>query len=465
MKKVICIALAVMMICGLFVGCGNTTPTQTPTNTPTQDPGTQTPEPTEYVFQTDELIELTWWINWASSATYEGCCSASDGFNEIYKDQIKVTPEYNSGGISAILTAHKAQIVPEVFVLFFAYQANYHYQGITIDMLPYAKRTGFDFNDFIDAFWVHMTYEDAVTGIPFAPSGLAMIYNTDMFQDKLGHTKAPTTLDEMVDFAKKLTVKQGNETTVFGWTFDRSDGSFIGTLGRIFGAKWFGEGTMGCPAAEDGTAKKAFQWIRDMVDTGAFMQPATAGTGNANKAALLGGKVAMNLTFVSNIRSTWAGNNKGYKLDVCLLPGKTADQTGYQEIGGTANSISSLATEKEKEAAWLFVEYAVSPEQEIKWGTITSYPVRRSSSKDLPELIAHWEAKPWFSLAWKLLEAADAYAYPLNLNQWSSDRNSIVDQIIYEGITAAQAEALLQQISEDYLTEERPESVFPTTRG
>ena len=42
MKKVICIALAVMMICGLFVGCGNTTPTQTPTETPTETP-TQTP--------------------------------------------------------------------------------------------------------------------------------------------------------------------------------------------------------------------------------------------------------------------------------------------------------------------------------------------------------------------------------------------------------------------------------------
>jgi len=460
LKKIICIALAAMMICGLFVGCGS--PTNTPTNTPTQDPGTQTPEPTEYVFQTDELIELDYWIGWASGDAYDGIMHAVNDFNSLYEGQIKVTAEYNAGGNSSILTAYKAQILPEVFVLYFAYQANYHYQGVSIDVLPYARRTGFDFDDFQDCFWVHLTYEDHVTGLPVAPSGILLVRNLDMYQDKLGHTKAPTTLDELMDYSKKLTVVEGGETKVYGYTFDRSDGTWIGTLGRCFGATWYGDLCVGCPAAYDGTAKKAFQYIRDFVDSGAFYQPATAGTAMANVSALNSGAVAQICTFVSRILTIFSMETE-YEYAVSTMPGLTADQTGYQEIGGRANSISSLATEKQKEAAWLFIEYCVSPEQEIKWGTTTAYVVRRTSSGQLPEMIAHWEKNPHFYPSYQLLMTCDAYAYPLNLNQFSSDRNSIVDQIIYEGMTAAQAEALLRQSAEDYLTEERPVSVFPTT--
>jgi len=462
-KKIICIVLAAIMICGLFAGCGST-PTNTPTNTPTQDPGTQTPEPTEYVFETDELIELEYWTPWIAGGDAElSMLMCIEDFNELYEGKIKVKMEYNSGGISAILTAFKAKLLPQAFALYFSYQGNYHYQGITEDIRPYAERTGFDYNDFMDGFWMHLTYGDHVTGLPVAPSGILLVYNKGMYQDKLGHTKAPTTLDELVEFSKKLTVVEGKETKVYGFTFDRSDGTFIGTLGRCFGAKWFGDDGTGCPAAFDGTAKKAFQYIRDFVDSGAFYLPSTAGTTASNVSALHSGVVASICTFVSWIKTIWTFNTENEYL-VDLMPGVTADQTGHQEFGGQANSISSIATAKEKEAAWLFIEYCVSPEQEVVWGLNCAYPVRRTSSASLPELAKYWEENPQYKAAYNLLQCVAPYQYPLNLNQWSADRNSIVDMILYEDMSAAQAEAHLQDSSEDFLIDERPVSVLPTKR-
>jgi len=454
------------MLCGLFAGCSNTTPTQaptqTPTQTPTQDPGTQTPEPTEYVFETDEVVNLTYWVTWTAGYTNTAANLAVEDFNELYKDQIFVKSEYNSAALAGILTAHKSGTTPEVFVLYFSYQANYYHQGLMVDLLPYARRTGFDFDDFNSAFWSHCTYGEAVTGLPMSPSGIVLVYNETMYQDKLGHTKSPKTLDELFEFSKKLTVKDGNKTKVYGFTFDRSDGTFIETLGRAFGAVWFGENGVGCPGAYDGTVKKAYQYLRDFVDSGTFYQPATANTNMSNIAAFNSGVVAQICTFVSQIKNIWMlGKNKKFGID--LMPGVTEGQTGYQQIGGQANSISSLTTEKEREAGWLFIEYCVSPEQEIKWGITASTPVRRSSSNQLPELIKYWEENPQLFVGYRLVQAAQDEPYPLSLNQFSSDRTSVVDMVIYEGMSAEKAVLLVQESAEEYLVDTRPTSVIPKT--
>jgi len=470
MKKIICVALAAIMICGLFVGCGETTPTQTPTNIPTQTP-TGTPEPTttpepsnEYEFKTDSLVELDYWIPWGSGDAYDSIEMAVEDFNELYDGKIKVTMEFNAGGVSAILAAFKAKLLPEVFALYFSYQANYFAQGISIDLRPYAELTEFDYSDFMDGFWMHLTYGENVIGLPLAPSGIVLVYNKKMYEDKLGHTKAPTTLDELMDFSKKLTVVEGKETKVYGFTFDRSDGTFIGTLGRAYGAVWYGEDGTGCPGAYDGTVKKAFQYIRTFVDSGAFYKPATSGTGNANIAALNSGAVAQICAFTSQIKNIWLSKGENEYL-VELMPGVTAGQEGFQEFAGRANAISSLASEKEKEAGWLFIEYCVSPEQEIVWGLNCSYTVRRTSSGELPELVKYWEENPQYQVAYRLLQNVDPYQYPINLNQFSADRNSIVDMIIYEKTGATKAITYLQDSAEDNLTVERPKSILPTAEN
>jgi len=184
----------------------------------------------------------------------------------------------------------------------------------------------------------------------------------------------------------------------------------------------------------------------------------------SNIAALTGKRVASICTFVSHIKTIWKSKGKNnYGVD--LMPGVTADQEGFQMFGGMANSISSLASDKEKEAGWLFIEYCVSPEQEIKWGTNTAFTVRRLSTGDLPEMIKYWEENPQYYPAYKLIVVSAPHQYPLNLNQFSADRNSIVDMIIYEDMTPEKAEALLQESAELYLNDPRPATVYPTSQA
>jgi len=503
-KKLLATSVLTAMTIGL-VGCGEAADVE---NQPTQAPAKDDPKPTEapakpddsktddpvvvdpveddevspYTVRTDangnpydlggmEIIIRDWWTNpdnvQEPSNAYEEELAA---FREWMQE------EYNFTLVQKAISDWGS--TPGDFIAYATIDAdenNYLWvqracgemisamrQGLMVDLLPYARRTGFDFDDFNSAFWSHCTYGEAVTGLPMSPSGIVLVYNETMYQDKLGHTKSPKTLDELFEFSKKLTVKDGNKTKVYGFTFDRSDGTFIETLGRAFGAVWFGENGVGCPGAYDGTVKKAYQYLRDFVDSGTFYQPATANTNMSNIAAFNSGVVAQICTFVSQIKNIWMlGKNKKFGID--LMPGVTEGQTGYQQIGGQANSISSLTTEKEREAGWLFIEYCVSPEQEIKWGITASTPVRRSSSNQLPELIKYWEENPQLFVGYRLVQAAQDEPYPLSLNQFSSDRTSVVDMVIYEGMSAEKAVLLVQESAEEYLVDTRPTSVIPKT--
>lgn len=117
----------------------------------------------------------------------------------------------------------------------------YHKSGWLTDLNPLIKANNLDTSDFSQGFLNALSHDGATYGIPFYGESTMLMYNKEIFE-KNGITSPPTTMDELVDVAKKLTKDgeygiamrglRGQGMNVYVWA-----GFF-----NAFGGKWFTDG-------------------------------------------------------------------------------------------------------------------------------------------------------------------------------------------------------------------------------
>ena len=250
-------------------------------------------------------------------------------------------------------------------------------------------------------------------GIPFNKSIEVLIYNPDMLK-KYGITKVPSTNAELKQAAQ--TIYQKSNHKVVGAGFDNLNNYYVLGMkneGQNFSSK------------VDFTGKESSRVLDYFVKgekAGYFRMP---GSDKYLYVPFTNQKLAMFVT--SSSTETWIKQaaKKGFKYEVAARPGK------YTMQQGTDIYMFSHASAMEKAAAFKFMRFLSSKENQIKWAKETGYiPVNEDATKS-----AEYKENKEFMLPAKLediLSTNSLYSVPVikNSNAVFSQLNPIMQSIL-----------------------------------
>lgn len=250
-------------------------------------------------------------------------------------------------------------------------------------------------------------------GIPFNKSIEVLIYNPDMLK-KYGITKVPSTNAELKQAAQ--TIYQKSNHKVVGAGFDNLNNYYVLGMkneGQNFSSK------------VDFTGKESSRVLDYFVKgekAGYFRMP---GSDKYLYVPFTNQKLAMFVT--SSSTETWIKQaaKKGFKYEVAARPGK------YTMQQGTDIYMFSHASAMEKAAAFKFMRFLSSKENQIKWAKETGYiPVNEDATKS-----AEYKENKEFMLPAKLediLSTNSLYSVPVikNSNAVFSELKPIMQSIL-----------------------------------
>ncbi|MFQ9675056.1 MAG: ABC transporter substrate-binding protein [Clostridium paraputrificum] len=234
--------------------------------------------------------------------------------------------------------------------------------NLVTDLTPYIENETLKFDNYEDilpSFREAAKIDGKIYGMPFNKSTEVLWYNKTLL-DELG-LKAPTTYDELVQVAKTIKEKKG----IAGAGFDSLNTyytTFLKTEGKTFDSSF--------DVTSEASAKALIYYL-DGVKEGDFR---IAGTDNYLSGPFGNGTVAMYVG--SNAGENFVKQGVGDKFEVAAAPYPTS--ASLQQ--GTDLYVFSSATAEQKTAAYMFLKFLTTKENQITWASETGYmPVRQSA--------------------------------------------------------------------------------------
>ncbi|WP_332856736.1 ABC transporter substrate-binding protein [Clostridium paraputrificum] len=234
--------------------------------------------------------------------------------------------------------------------------------NLVTDLTPYIENETLKFDNYEDilpSFREAAKIDGKIYGMPFNKSTEVLWYNKTLL-DELG-LKAPTTYDELVQVAKTIKEKKG----IAGAGFDSLNTyytTFLKTEGKTFDSSF---------DVTSEASSKALNYYLEGVKEGYFR---IAGTDNYLSGPFGNGTVAMYVG--SNAGENFVKQGVGDKFEVAAAPYPTS--ASLQQ--GTDLYVFSSATAEQKTAAYMFLKFLTTKENQITWASETGYmPVRQSA--------------------------------------------------------------------------------------
>jgi multiple sugar transport system substrate-binding protein len=223
------------LVAGCAGGGGDKTSSGTQNNQNTNQ--TTTEQPKE---QPKEKVEITFWHVWGEKDS--GPIEATvEAFNKS-QDRITVKVLGNQDATKQ-LTANSGGNPPDIALTFWNNVGPWADAGAVLELDDFIKRDKFDTSAVIPAALDRMKVGGKIYGMPFTMSmANTLMYNKKAFQDA-GLTQPPEDLDQLFEYAKKLTKKDasGNYTNMgFLPDYPWIDNVF---WPLIFGGGWLDEST------------------------------------------------------------------------------------------------------------------------------------------------------------------------------------------------------------------------------
>jgi multiple sugar transport system substrate-binding protein len=251
-------------------------------------------------------------------------------------------------------------------------------------------------------------------GLPFNQQVYLLYYRPAMFEE--AGINPPTTLDELANDAKILTVTKDGKVVRYGLAF--RDMSWIFTAI----ARQFGGGTYmknGKIVINSGANLQAMTYLTDLVKngyaytkSGYFDNELTT----SSVAMILGGSA--NLPFdLSDI----AGQKDGIKM--IPIPVGPAGKTS-PILAGEVLLIFNTATPEQQEAAWQYAKFLLSPKIQMYWAIHTNYSPLNEEVLNLQEWKSY-VAQSEYGVGAIADGLDNAASYALNLPYWTSVDSAI----------------------------------------
>jgi multiple sugar transport system substrate-binding protein len=241
------------------------------------------------------------------------------------------------------------------------YVGQYASSDLWLDLKPYMDRDKVALSMFAPGTVSYTNYGGKQVALPSLTDAYGLYYNKDLFA-KAGLTEPPKTMSQLMDYAKKLTVRNADGSIKVAGFVPLNSFEELGPsdLGRAFGAKWFDAQNNPQLSKDPGWAA-ALTWQKELVDWYGFANITKffgtyAPTEFEASNAFQNGKVAM----------MWDGEWRTAfirrytpNLNYGTAPFPVADDKpelyGQGRVGGTIVGIPKGSPHPEE--AWLLVKY------------------------------------------------------------------------------------------------------------
>lgn len=281
------------------------------------------------------------------------------------------------------------------------------------------------FADYCDIPLDTVTVNGKIWTMPFSLSNQILFYNKDMFRAVgLDPEKPPTTWDELVEYGKLLTRDVDGDGRIDEWGVNFTTRANVGAVYSFITFLWQAGGEI---YNEDFTkaafnspeAVEAVRFWTDLAHTHNILSlsPPTEGFEI--------GRIAMQYSSTSSIEAT--RNKVKFDFGVASLPGHKNTVTG---VGGSSLAIFKTSKERE-EAAWKFVEWMSSAENNLKWSMATGYTPLRHSVLNSETYLAHLEDNPLLKTVIKQAEFARARPNTVSYADVSRVLGIAVEEALY----------------------------------
>jgi sn-glycerol 3-phosphate transport system substrate-binding protein len=282
--------------------------------------------------------------------------------------------------------------------------------GEVSPMQDFIDRDKYDLSDFEPAVVNYYKVPDRLYSMPWNASSSILYYNKDAFKEAgLDPNRPPKTFDEVTEYAKKLTKKQGNETVrfgfhqaIYGWLFEQ----YMAVSGELYADNGNGRDARATKVVYNNAKGQAIlDWWKAGLDGGYFFNPGIDNDGSAN--AFNAGKSAMYAESTARLRAHINATQGKFEIGTGLYPRPAnAPAEAGNIIGGASVYIMKSRPPAEQQAAWEFVKYATSPAVQAQWQSDTGYYAVRKSAASEP-VAKEWTSKyPQFTTALQQIQQA-----------------------------------------------------------
>ena len=340
-KKLTSLALSAALMTGLMTGCGSTKSASTD----------------EIVTEITEPVEITFWhaMNGELEKTLQ---KLTDKFMESNKN-ITVTLQNQSSypELQQKITATTAspKDLPTLTQAYPHWMVNAMQDELLVDLKPYIDNETIgdkNYNNILEGFRTASEVDGKIYGMPFNKSTEVIWYNKTLF-DELG-LKVPTTFEEFAQTAKTITEKKG----IVGAGFD-SLNNFYTTYLKNKGVDFNSE--------TDVTGKESVEaanYYLDGIKDGYFR---IAGTDTYLSGPFASETLGMYVGSNAGESFVKQGVNGKFEVGVALYPAESVMQQG------TDLYVFSNATAEQRTAAFEYLKFLTSTENQITWGVETGY--------------------------------------------------------------------------------------------
>ncbi|MGZ9584378.1 ABC transporter substrate-binding protein [Paenibacillus marinisediminis] len=367
-KKSFVLLVSAIMLFSILAGCsgsssstnGSEAKSDTSSNSGTTG-STTTPEKKE---EPKEKVVINFWHTY-TDADAGPINHVVESFNKS-QDKIEVKILGNQDPTKQ-LTAISGGASPDVVMTYWNNIGPWATAGAALDLSDYIAKDKFDVTTMIPAAMERMQINNKYYGMPFTMSmANTLLYNKKLFEEA-GITAPPETLEQMFEYAKKLTKKDDSGTiTQIGFIPDYPwiDNVF---WPAIFGGSWFDESTgKVTPNAEANVKSIAYQrsfydeFGRDQIDK----FKSGMGKRGTPQDPLLTGQLAMFIGWEYHFKEERKENGTIGSAPF-PYPEANPELKGSGMVSPRAIFIPAKA--KQADAAWEFVKYMMSADAQVQF--------------------------------------------------------------------------------------------------
>lgn len=340
-KKLTSLALSAVLMTGLMTGCGSKN------NTSSEEIVTEITEP----------VEISFWH--AMSGDLEKTLeNLTDKFMEANPNitvNLQNQSTYNDLQQKMTATLASPKDLPTLTQAYPHWMINAMQDELLVDLKPYIENETIgseNYNDILEGFRTSSEIDGKIYGMPFNKSTEVIWYNKTLF-DELG-LEVPTTFEEFAQVAKTITEKKG----IVGAGFDALN-NFYTTYLKNKGVDFNSETDV--TSAE---SVEAANYYLDGIKEGYFR--------------IAGTDMYLSGPFANETLGMYVGSNAGesfvkqgvdgkFEIGVAPYPAESVMQQG------TDLYMFSNATAEQRTAAFEFLKFLTSTENQITWGVETGY--------------------------------------------------------------------------------------------
>lgn len=427
-KRLLSIILAASMVTAVATGC-------------TQEASSETNNE-------GKAEEIVFWHS-MGGAGGETINKMVENFNNSRKD-IKVTAQYQGSyddAINKMKSSQQGNAGPDVMQLYDIGTRWMIDSGYAVQIQKLVDEDKFDLSSLEENLLGYYSVDNKLYSMPFNSSTPILYYNKTAFKDAgLDPEKAPKNMEELKGMIPKLTKKDGSgrvtqygySMAVYGWFVEQ----FMSKQGLTFTNNENGRKDKATAVEFDknGGGLKVLKLWKELNDSGNMgnFGRKTADTQNAFKA----GQTAMFIDSTAVLSSILKGVDGKFEVGTAFLPEITSGDKGGVSIGGGSLWIMDKKDDKKQKAAWEFVKFMVSPEQQVLWNKNTGYFPVTKKAYDLDEMKEHIKKYPQFQTAIDQLHASPVEARGALLGVFPEARQTVetnIESMLQGKVTPEQA--------------------------